>query len=133
MLCALTVRTLKPGMFAQFREAFLAGADMSNPPPGWVRFNMVRNAENPDEVVTFGFFDGTVEQLRASAAETGYADMLAAIAPYVAGVGREGLFEIVEDFPRSPNVRSPRAPVSEWATAACSLQTVAMRRPRSGQ
>ncbi len=69
--------------------------DLENPPAGYVRFNMIRNAENPDEVVCFGFFDGTVDELRRSAAEQGYA---AQIAPFVEYVGADGLYEIVEEY-----------------------------------
>jgi hypothetical protein len=103
MVCALTVRTLKPGAFEQFREAFVPDENPENMPAGWVRFNMVRNAENPDEVICFGFFDGTVEELRRGAAETGYDDQLAAIAPFVESVGTDGLFEVVEDVTPRPN------------------------------
>ena len=69
MICALTVRTLQAGTFDDFRQAFMSALDSDNPPEGWVRFNMVRNVDNPDEVVTFGFFDGTVDELRATAAQ----------------------------------------------------------------
>jgi hypothetical protein len=96
MLCALTVRRLKPGMFEQFHDTFVSGFDAGNPPAGWVRFNMLRNAEDPDEVISFGFFDGTVEQLRAS--QEGYEEQMQKIAPYVESVGADGLFEVVEDF-----------------------------------
>lgn len=95
MICALTVRKLKPGTFEEFREAFMQGAD--NMPEGWVRFNMVRNTYDPGEVVCFGMFDGSVEQLRASASEQGYEEQLNAIAPYVESVGADGLFEVVEE------------------------------------
>jgi hypothetical protein len=78
----------------------MSGFDADNPPEGWVRFNMVRNAENPDEVISFGFFDGSVEQLRGIAAEMGYDEQLSAIAPFVESVGADGLYEVVED--RSP-------------------------------
>ena len=98
MLCALTVRTLKPGTYDQFREAFMSGFDTDNPPAGWVRFNMIRNAENPDEVISCGFYDGSVEQLRGQAAEQGYDEQLSAIAPFVESVGADGLYEVVEDF-----------------------------------
>jgi len=67
MICALTVRTLKPGSFDQFREAFMGGME-DTPPEGFVRFDMLRNLENPDEVISFGFFDGTPEKLREVAA-----------------------------------------------------------------
>lgn len=95
MICALTVRKLKPGTFDQFREAFMEG--MEDAPEGIVRFNMLRNAEDPDEVISFGFFDGSPEQLRAMAAEGGYEEQLERIAPIVESVGADGLYEVVED------------------------------------
>jgi len=96
MVCALTVRTLKPGTFDQFREAFLP--DRNDPPEGWVRFNMLRSTENPDEVITFGFFDGSADDLRTSARRDDYEGQLKAIEPYVESVGADGLYEIVEEF-----------------------------------
>jgi Antibiotic biosynthesis monooxygenase len=95
MICALTVRKLKPGTFDQFREVFMEGAEEI--PEGFVRFNMLRNAENPDEVISFGFFEGGVEQLREAAAEGGYEEQLSRIEPFVESVGADGLYEIVED------------------------------------
>jgi hypothetical protein len=101
MVCALTVRTLKSGTFDQFREAFMSMNDPS-PPEGWVRFNMVRNHENPDEVICFGFFDGTVEQLRASAQDDGYHEQMERIAGFVESVGADGLYDVVEDYAVAP-------------------------------
>lgn len=96
MICALTVRKLKPGSFDQFREAFMGGME-DDPPEGFVRFNMLRNAEDPDEVISFGFFDGSVEQLREVASKEGYDEQLQRIAPFVESVGADGLYEIVEE------------------------------------
>jgi heme-degrading monooxygenase HmoA len=96
MICALTVRKLKPGTFDQFREAFMGGME-DTPPEGFVRFNMLRNAEDPDEVISFGFFDGSVEQLREVASQEGYEEQLERIAPFVESVGADGLYEIVEE------------------------------------
>jgi hypothetical protein len=59
MLCALTVRTLKPGTVEQFREAF-----------------------TPDEVICFGFFD----ELRRGAAESECVAQLDAVAALVESV-----------------------------------------------
>ncbi len=95
MICALTVRTLKPGSFDQFREAFMENADEM--PEGFVRFNMLRNTENPDEVISFGFFDGSVEGLREMTAKEGYDEQLERIAPFVESVGADGLYEIAEE------------------------------------
>lgn len=97
MICALTVRRLKPGTFDQFREAFMRGVTDERLPQGWVRFNMVRNSNDPDEVICFGFFDGDIESMRANAAGAGYQDQQAAIAPFVESVGADGFYEVIED------------------------------------
>jgi heme-degrading monooxygenase HmoA len=98
MICALTVRQLKPGTSEEFRAAFMGGMDTDSPPPGWVRFNMVRGVSNPDEVICFGFFDGTLDELRASEPEGSREAQTAAIAPFVESVGADGLYEVVEEF-----------------------------------
>jgi hypothetical protein len=98
VLCALTVRKLKPGTFEQFREAFMRPVTGGDMPEGWVRFNMVRNAQDPDEVICFGLFDGDAETMRANAAGPAYSEQQAAIAPYVEWVGADGFYEVVEDM-----------------------------------
>ena len=100
MLCALTVRTLKAGAFEDFREAFMRFENPDNLPAGMVRFDMIQNKDNPEEVICFGFFDGTVEQLREVAAQQDYDAQLEAIAPFVDSVGADGLYEVVEEYPR---------------------------------
>ena len=59
---------------------------------------MIRNVENPDEVITFGFFDGSVDELRQNASSQDYERQLERIAPFVASVGADGLFEVVEEY-----------------------------------
>jgi heme-degrading monooxygenase HmoA len=94
MLCAHTVRRLKPGTFDQFTETFIPRADEA--PAGWVRFHLLRGLADPDEVVTFGFFDGTLEQLERSQAETDFEALRDAIAPLVDAVIANGVYEIAE-------------------------------------
>ena len=53
MLCAHTVRRLKPGKFDEFVSGFGPPDDAA--PQGWVRFNVLRDLNDPDQVVTFGF------------------------------------------------------------------------------
>jgi heme-degrading monooxygenase HmoA len=99
VICALTVRTLKPGTFDDFREAFMGGMKEDSPPEGWVRFDMIRHAEKPEEVICFGFFDSdSVDELRRASAEHGYQEQLDRIAPYVESVGTDGLYEVVESL-----------------------------------
>jgi hypothetical protein len=96
MLCAHTVRKLKPGTFEQFKEAFRPPPE-GEIPQGWVRFHMLRNLENEDEVVTFGFFDGTFEELEASQGDN-YQQRLDAIVPYVETVVTNGVYDVVVDY-----------------------------------
>jgi hypothetical protein len=98
LICALTVRQLRAGTFEEFREAFMAPVRAGQMPEGWRSFNMLRGAEDPDQVICFGIFEGTLDELRANAALVGYEDQQAAIAPYVESVGADGFFELVEDL-----------------------------------
>jgi heme-degrading monooxygenase HmoA len=98
MICALTVRKLRAGTFDQFREAFMRPVHAGQMPAGWRSFNMLRGTSDPDEVICFGIFEGTLDELRANAALVGYEDQQAAIAPFVESVGTDGFFEVVEDL-----------------------------------
>jgi heme-degrading monooxygenase HmoA len=94
MLCALTVRKLKPGTLEEFKEAFIP----IDAPPGWTRFYALRNVEDEDEVITFGFFDGTSEELRASHSEDAgdYEQRRRAAQQLVDSVGANGIYEVLE-------------------------------------
>jgi len=94
MLCAHTVRRLKPGSFEQFRETFGPPDDA---PEGWVRFHMLRSLSNPDEVVTFGFYDGTLEELERGQAEGGYDELRQSTDALVDEVVANGVYEIIEN------------------------------------
>jgi hypothetical protein len=97
MLCALTVRKLKPGTMEQFKQAFIPDDD-TQAPAGWKRFYAIRNVTDENEVVTFGFFDGTLEELRASQQDNGeYDRRRAASDEFVESVGANGVFEVVEE------------------------------------
>ena len=94
MLCAHTVRRLEPGTYDQFVAAFVPSD--ADPPRGWVRFHLLRNLANPDEVVTFGFFDGTLEELEGNQDDSDFAERRAAIDPLVAEVIINGVYEVAE-------------------------------------
>jgi hypothetical protein len=92
MLCAHTVRRLKPGTFDDFATAFMPAAD--DAPPGWVRFHMLRGLADENEVVTFGFFDGTLEELERSQDDAGFEEQRAGIEQYVDAVIVNGVYDI---------------------------------------
>jgi hypothetical protein len=91
MLCALTVRKLKPGTFEQFRSNFWI--EMQPPPHKWDAFHMLRNVDDEDEVITFGFFDGSRDELERSQEEQGYNDRVRSIEPFVESVVTGGIYE----------------------------------------
>jgi hypothetical protein len=97
MLCALTVRQLKPGTFERFAEEF-GPRESEGPPRGWVRFDMLRDLADENRVVTFGFFDGTFDELERSQAESSYEERRAAVDDIVDEVVVNGVFEVVREM-----------------------------------
>lgn len=98
MLCALTVRKLKPGTMEDFKRAFVPD-DVSNVPAGWKQFYALRNVNDEDEVITFGFFEGTLEELRAGQQGGEYDQRRSTADEFVESVGADGIYEVVEDRP----------------------------------
>lgn len=94
MLCALTVRQLKPGSFDEFMEAFRPPEGVMAP-DGWKRFSAIRDG---DRVITFGFFDGTMDELEASQEGHGYAERRQRAEEHVEEVVVNGVFEVVMDL-----------------------------------
>lgn len=95
MLCALTVRKLKPGTYDDFRSAFMP--DDEGPPTGWTKFYALRGVNDPDEIITFGFYDGSLEEMRASFNDNDYDERRAEAEQYVESVGADGVFEVAEE------------------------------------
>ena len=94
MLCALTVRKLKPGTFDEFRTKFgPEGEGDGRPPEGWTAFHMLRSTADENEVVTFGFFDGTLDDLERNQEQQGYGDRVSEIASLVDSVVANGVYE----------------------------------------
>jgi len=96
MLCALTVRKLKPGSMEAFKQAFIPD-DTTNVPAGWKQFYALQNVNDENEVITFGLFDGTLEQLREGQQDGEYDQRRAAADEFVESVGADGIFEVVEE------------------------------------
>lgn len=94
MLCAHTIRRLRPGTFDQFAAEF--GPPESAGASGWVAFQMLRGVANRDEVITFGFFDGSLAELEASQRDMGYEELRQAVEPLVEEVIANGVYEVVQ-------------------------------------
>jgi len=100
MLCFLTERHLKPGSYDAFREAWDPG-DL-DPPPEFLRAYHVRSLEDPDHVISFGFFEGDADLAERYRSNEEFRAMrerqLNAINEHVASVGADAIFEVVEEY-----------------------------------
>jgi hypothetical protein len=66
MICTLTARRLTPGSFDAFREQFV-GANETFPAEvreRWKNVYVCQDVADPDVALTFGFFHGTLDDLR---------------------------------------------------------------------
>jgi hypothetical protein len=67
-------------------------------PPGWKRFYALRNADDENEVITFGLFDGTLDELRSGQGQGGEYDRRSSEAEqFVDSKGADGVYEVVEE------------------------------------
>jgi len=98
MLCMLTVRRLKPDKEEAFRDAWA--------PHTWhermVRAYHLRSEDDPTQVITLGFFQGTEEELDAMRDTpdwmAGEERRLRRIAPLEESVLLSGVWDVVEEI-----------------------------------
>ncbi len=98
MLCAITIRSIKPGSFDDFREAW-----EPKPWPAQLRRVLIsRNEQDPDQVLTASFIDIGPDQfdaLRDDPALLGAEeDRLSRIAGHEEALVYKGIFEVVEEI-----------------------------------
>lgn len=95
MHVALTVRKLKPGTYDDWRKAW----QPQDAPEGAKGGHILRNVNDPDEVIAFGFFEGDMSAMRN---DPKFAEQqrrrTEAMAPYIEAVGADGVYEVVETF-----------------------------------
>jgi hypothetical protein len=96
-MCLVTVRQIKPGTYEEFRKAW-----QPDPwPPQLVRAEIMRNDDNPDEIVTIGWVDATPDELETMRDSPeileGEARRLERMAPYEDALLVNSIFEVVEE------------------------------------
>ena len=98
MLCAVTIRSIKPGSFDDFRKEW----EPRPWPPELRRVLVSRNEQDPDQVLTASFLEIPLERfdtLRDHPAILGAEeDRLSRIAQYEENLVYKGIFEVVEDI-----------------------------------
>jgi len=98
MMCAVTVRSIKPGAYEAFREAW----EPDPWPPELQRVVISRSDEDPDQVLTVSYFDLEPEALELARDDT---SRLAAeearlhrCAEHVDQIVFKGIFQVVEEL-----------------------------------
>jgi hypothetical protein len=94
MICTLTARRLKPGSYDDFRKAW--GGD-EEPPAEWNPVYITRDVEDENVVVAFGFFNGSLDELRKAQAGHGYEEASKSWSEHVEEVLLDGAYEVIEE------------------------------------
>jgi hypothetical protein len=94
MICTLTARRLTPDSYDAFRSAW----DPGEAPAGWRRIYHCRDVSDPDVVISFGLFDGTLEQLREAQQRLRRGEQVDRINPHVQEVLLDGSYEVIEEL-----------------------------------
>jgi hypothetical protein len=98
LLCVLTHRRLKPGSYDAFRVAW-------QPDEWWPKFKHgyhLRSLDDPDEVVSFAFYDATAEEFEAIRDDPGWIvaedRRLQRLAPLQLSMRIGGVYEVAEQI-----------------------------------
>jgi len=90
----LTVRKLKPGSYDDWRKAW----EPEEWPEGARKAYILRNVDDPDEVIAFGFYEEDLSQLRSDPTMSEQQKArFERMAPHVASTGADGVYEVVEE------------------------------------
>jgi len=98
----LTVRKLRPGAYDAWRQAWY-DAERDGPHGIADRAYILRNVDDHDEIIAFGFFD--TADLPAMREDTGMRDRARErterMRPFIESIGADGLYRVVEQLDRS--------------------------------
>lgn len=107
MICAMTARRIADGRADEFISAFGNGPE-NIPEEIREKFKAVyacKDTTDPNVILTFGLFDGTLDEFRAIQTTDARAEQLENIDPLIEEILIDSSFEVVREF------------VSEMATA----------------
>ena len=97
MLILLTARRLKPGTFDEWRRAW----EPDEWPQQFTRAYVLRNRDDPNEVISFGLWEGSAEELMAFAEEPAGRARMERMAPFVEEKLIDGIYEVETVEPRT--------------------------------
>lgn len=94
MHAALTVRKLKPGTYEDWRKAW----EPDEWPEGVQKAYILRNVNDPDEIIAFGFYDVDLARQRSEPEmQASERKRVERMAQYVDSTGADRLYEVIEE------------------------------------
>jgi hypothetical protein len=90
---ALTVRKLKPGSYEDWRQAW-EGDEF----PEGVQAYILRNLNDPDEIIAFGLTERDPESFMGEDMRQAEEARQAAMAPHIESTGADGIYEIIDEI-----------------------------------
>jgi hypothetical protein len=97
MLCFLTARRLKPESYDRFRQVW----EPDEWPAGFLRAYHLRNPQDEDQVISFGLFEGTMDDYHALRADPAAGQVedrrQRELSEVVDSVLLDGVFEVIEE------------------------------------
>ena len=99
MICTLTTRKIKPGLAQEFATKMDGTvADMPDEIRNrWKHVYICRDVTDENTFLSFGFFDGTLDELSEIQATSNRDEMISAIEPMVDEILLDGSFEVIAE------------------------------------
>jgi hypothetical protein len=92
VIAALTVRKLKPGTYDDWRKAWWSD-DVT---PEDADIYILRNFNDPNEIIAFGLVEGNREEIEASFDKDKERARQEQMAPFIESIGADGIYEVIE-------------------------------------
>jgi putative heme degradation protein len=104
MICTLTTRKIKPGAAQQF-AATMDGAMAGMPEEfrnRWKHVYICQDVNDEDTMLSFGFFDGTLEELRAVQAASHRDELVSRSDSMIEEILLDGSYEVIAEVQNQP-------------------------------
>jgi hypothetical protein len=104
MICTLTTRRIKAGAAQEFASTMDASiADMPDDiRKRWKHVYICQDVTDENTLLSFGFFDGTLEELREVQSASRRDEVIAKTDPLVEGILLDGSFEVIAEIQNEP-------------------------------
>jgi hypothetical protein len=98
MICTLTARRLRPGAYDAFRAAWDPGDVDQEAMRRWKHIYHARDVADENVVISFGLFEGSLDELHEMQGRAGREAQVARIEATVEEVLLDGSYEVIEEL-----------------------------------